>query len=283
MVNLTARALRFQSNIPIQYWGECLLTAAYLINKIPTPLLSNRSPHETLIGTVPNYQNLKVFGCLCYAKNNFISNKFDSRAEPGIFIGYPFHHEGYKILDLFTKKIYISRHVKFYEHIFPYNNALSPQPYFLQTPHHPTSSYYDDSPEEQSTEHCITTNTSYDTSHLLSSPNPSPHVSPDSNSSGSPISNNSLDVHSPAPRPTRCHRAPRWMEDYHCSLNTCTTSSPSPLTTFMPFKKFSSQHQKALVSIISATEPRTFHEAIKYPHWKDAMVNEIKALELHKT
>lgn len=58
-----ARALRFQSNLPIQYWGECFLTVMYLINKLRTLILSNRSPHETLFET---------FLCNCYFTNFFL-------------------------------------------------------------------------------------------------------------------------------------------------------------------------------------------------------------------
>lgn len=37
-----ARAIEFQASIPDPYWGECVMHAAYLINRIPTPLLANR-------------------------------------------------------------------------------------------------------------------------------------------------------------------------------------------------------------------------------------------------
>jgi hypothetical protein len=40
-----ARSLRFQSNLPLPFWADCVLTAAHIINRIPTPLLSNKSPH----------------------------------------------------------------------------------------------------------------------------------------------------------------------------------------------------------------------------------------------
>lgn len=62
-----ARSLRFQSGLPIHFWGECILAATFLINKLPTPVLHYKSPHELLFGHPPRYDALKFFGCLAYA------------------------------------------------------------------------------------------------------------------------------------------------------------------------------------------------------------------------
>lgn len=45
-----ARSLFFQSNVPINFLGECLQTVVHLINKMLLLVLKGKSPYEMLYG-----------------------------------------------------------------------------------------------------------------------------------------------------------------------------------------------------------------------------------------
>ena len=120
-----ARALKFHAQLPTQFWGECAITVVHIITQLPSPILSFKTPFEFLYSKPPSYSHLHAFGCLAYATNVHISLKFDYRAMPSIFIGYPVVQKAYKLFDLSIKKVFTSRDVKFHEDIFPYASLKS--------------------------------------------------------------------------------------------------------------------------------------------------------------
>lgn len=111
------------------------MIATHIINRLPTPVLSYKSPFECLHNDIPDYSLFKVFGCVCYASVHDTDN-FDPRVIHSVFIGYRLNHKGYKLLNLENKQQFISRDIVFHESIFPYHNnthTSSPSdPYFLQ-------------------------------------------------------------------------------------------------------------------------------------------------------
>ncbi|XP_019230260.1 PREDICTED: uncharacterized protein LOC109211213 [Nicotiana attenuata] len=75
------RALRFQANIPIKYWGHYVLAAVYLIDRMPSSVLHGLSPFELLYGRAPNLGHIRILGCLCYAKQVRETDKLLPRAK----------------------------------------------------------------------------------------------------------------------------------------------------------------------------------------------------------
>ena len=61
-----ARAFMFQASLPIEFWSECVMAAAHVINLTPTPVLHDLTPHERLFSVSPNLSHLCVLRCLCY-------------------------------------------------------------------------------------------------------------------------------------------------------------------------------------------------------------------------
>lgn len=115
-----ARSLMIQANLPKWFWSYSLLTATYIINRLPSPILNWKTPYETLHGKQPNYSNLRVFGCLSYATNvGPHKGKFEPRAQKCIFIGFSPGKKAYKLYSLDSEQVIISKDV-FYENLFPF-------------------------------------------------------------------------------------------------------------------------------------------------------------------
>ncbi|OMO78632.1 Integrase, catalytic core [Corchorus capsularis] len=275
-----ARALRFQANLPIKYWGECVLIATYLINYVPTPLLSGKSPYEILFSRKPSYSHLRVFGCLCYTSVIPRSrDKFHARATTCLFLGYPHGQKGYKVYDLTTHKIFTSRDVVFCEHIFPFQDKNSPNHNTSTTTPIPLPIFDDtESMSLGSAPHTTTMMTH--TPEILDS-------------------NDTTNTNTPPTipqenRPVRVRKLPSRYHNFHVDLPGNNKSTPTssnnassgmsyPLVNFLSYSKFNSPHTSFLMAITQHNEPTSYKQAIKDTHWQEAMKKELEALEQNHT
>lgn len=117
-------------------------------------LLANKSPFSILHDKDVDYSMLRVFGCLAYASTLSVQrSKFDARATPCVFMGYPPGVKGFRLYDITKKAFFISRDVMFFEHLFPFHTIqgdISPvdNNEFLNTfvlpssPHHSSTAGY---------------------------------------------------------------------------------------------------------------------------------------------
>ncbi|KAI4318266.1 hypothetical protein L6164_026055 [Bauhinia variegata] len=103
------RSLLFQELLPLKFWGDAILTATFLINRLPSEVLQHKSPFELLFNTVPSNSHLRIFGCLAFALNKTLhKHKFALRSRPSVSIGYPIDIKGYKFYNSETQKVVIT-------------------------------------------------------------------------------------------------------------------------------------------------------------------------------
>jgi histone deacetylase 1/2 len=117
----TGLTLLSQAHLSPSYWSYAFQTAVYLINRMPSSVLQNRSPFECLFGRLPDYTKMRIFGCQCYPwLKPYTTSKLHSKSMPCLFLSYSTTQSAYKCMDLNSSRIYLSRHVVFDESHFPF-------------------------------------------------------------------------------------------------------------------------------------------------------------------
>jgi hypothetical protein len=115
-----ARALLFSSKVPNYLWGEAVLTAAYLINRVPSKVLNFQTPIHIFnecfpFDRVSNDLTLKIFGCTAFVHEHKNISKLEPRAIKCVFVGYSPTQKGYKCFDPKNKKMFVTMDVTFFE------------------------------------------------------------------------------------------------------------------------------------------------------------------------
>ncbi|KAI5337779.1 hypothetical protein L3X38_017050 [Prunus dulcis] len=111
-----ARTMMHEKKIPLKFWAEAVNTAVYLQNRSPTSALDNTTPFEKFSGRKPGVKHLRIFGSLCYIHiPSQKRHKLEETGMKGVFLGYGICEKGYRLFNLETKKIELSRSIIFDE------------------------------------------------------------------------------------------------------------------------------------------------------------------------
>lgn len=110
------RSMLHHNSSPLQLWAEALQTAVYLINLQPKKILDWKSPLEIWTGQKPDVTHLRVFGCPVEAYVSVkLRRKLESKVRKLVFVGYTLSPRIYRLMDPFTKRIFDSARLVFYE------------------------------------------------------------------------------------------------------------------------------------------------------------------------
>uniref|UniRef100_A0A2N9EDY1 Reverse transcriptase Ty1/copia-type domain-containing protein n=1 Tax=Fagus sylvatica TaxID=28930 RepID=A0A2N9EDY1_FAGSY len=205
-------------------------------------------------------------------------HKFAPRSRECLMLGYPFGTKGYRLLDLKTHQIFVSRDVIFHETIFPFHQH-KPQPQFSSN----QSIQLLDMPFVVFPQPCVD-----------AVPTMPPPI--DFQPTPQPPHNPQPTTHVPSVRISqRIHKPPGYLQDYHCNhafFNPCSSSTMVPVTSsstayplshVLSYSNLSSQYKSFALIASTIREPSTYKEASKSPHWCEAMTAEITALEANQT
>lgn len=116
----TARALLIGAHAPHRFWADAIVTAVYLLNRMPSKVLDFQAPLQTLSTQSPLPSVLmfppRTFGCVAFVHlPKTQRTKLDPCALRCVFLGYATHQKGYRCYYPPTQRTYVNMDVTFLE------------------------------------------------------------------------------------------------------------------------------------------------------------------------
>ena len=258
----TARTLLLHSHVPFRFWGDAVLTACYLINRMPSSVLHDQIPHSLLFPDQPLYfLPPRVFGCTCFV--HILTpgqDKLSAKAMKCLFLGYSRLQKGYRCYSLETHRYFISADVTFFEDS-PFFSTTSESLPVSEVLPLPIISPPDAVPSRPLQV--------YHRRHRVAVPPSLAEVPADS-----------LPIPSASPAP-----ALPSPNDLPIAVRkgTRSTRNPHPIYNFLSYHRLSSPYSAFVSAISSVSLPKSTHEALSHPGWRQAMVDEMTALHSNGT
>ncbi|TYK03453.1 Beta-galactosidase [Cucumis melo var. makuwa] len=333
-----ARSLMLSTSLPSYLWGDAILTAAHLINRMPSRILHLQTPLDCLKESYPSTRlvsevPLRVFGCTAYV-HNFGPNqtKFTPRAQACVFVGYPLHQHGYKCFHPPSRKYFVTMDVTFCENrpYFPVshlqgenvseesNNTfefveptlitvsdIDPHPIILPTNQVPWKTYYRrnlrkevgsptsqppapvqnfEPPRDQGMENP----TKPCTNNTMSENDKSDIAFLENMEEKNCDDETEVRIETSSDEAEQGHT--RKLDEYDPSLDipialrkgtkSCTKH---PICNYVSYDNLSPQFRAFTASLDSTIIPKNIYTALECPEWKNAVMEEMKALEKNRT
>ena len=101
-----ANAMLHNKNVARNLWGEAVNTACHTVNRVYFRPGTKKTPYELWKGRKLAVKYFRIFGSTCFIlKDKENVEKFDSRSDEGIFLGYPSTSKAYQVYNKRTMKV----------------------------------------------------------------------------------------------------------------------------------------------------------------------------------
>ncbi|KAJ9685012.1 hypothetical protein PVL29_017155 [Vitis rotundifolia] len=258
----TARTILLHSNVPFRFWGDAVLTACYLINRMPSSILHDQIPHSLLFPDQPLYfLPPRVFGCTCFV--HILTpgqDKLSAKAMKCLFVGYSRLQKGYRCYSLETHRYFISADVTFFEDS-PFFSTTSESLPISEVLPIPIVSPPDAMPPRPLQVY-------HRRPRVVA---PLPFAEAPADSLPIPSASPAPALPSPNDLPIAVRKGIR------------STRNPHPIYNFLSYHRLSSPYSAFVSAISSVSLPKSTHEALSHPGWRQAMVDEMAALHSNDT
>ena len=102
------------ASLPLYFWADAIAAACYTQNRSYRNKRFSLTPYEIINNRKPNVKFFHVFGSRCFIFNSKEHrNKFDVKADEGIFLGYSLTSKAYRVLNKRSRKIEETYYVTF--------------------------------------------------------------------------------------------------------------------------------------------------------------------------
>ncbi|RDX86551.1 hypothetical protein CR513_32098, partial [Mucuna pruriens] len=270
----TSCTLLLSANVPTNHWGEIVLIACFLINRMPSASLANQIPHSILF-PIDKMYHVPLKSLVVYVVINFLQE------QSNVFLRYSRLQKGYKCYSPSTKRYYMSIDITFFEEtmFFSTKDDFDSIQQALPISYLSLAEASSFETHNQDLQHFSSVHSQVE----LSPPSMSTCQSR-TQQMGTPVCKDSLDSGllssiDLTPNPPSSSPSHDSNIGWHIALRKGIHSTRNPHPIYLRNYCLSPLYFSFVSSVSSITIPKSVCEALDHPGWRQAMVVKMQALE----